>query len=82
MCCIACKKCEKECPSDAIHVIDMLAVVDYEKCTGCGTCVSVCPQNCIDLYTSSVVSSPAADGRGKDVAGFAPEIATAASVGE
>lgn len=82
MCCIACKKCEKECPSDAIHVIDLLAVVDYEKCTACGTCVSVCPQNCIDLYTSSVVSSPAADGRGKDVAGFAPEIATAASVGE
>lgn len=53
MCCIACKKCEKECPSDAIHVIDMVAVVDYEKCTGCGTCVEVCPQKCIDIYGRS-----------------------------
>lgn len=50
MACIACKKCERECPHDAIHVVDMLAVVDYEKCTGCGTCVEVCPQKCIDLY--------------------------------
>lgn len=50
MACIACKKCERACPSDAIHVIDMLAVVDYDKCTGCGTCVTVCPQNCINLY--------------------------------
>ncbi len=47
--CIACKKCERACPSDAIHVIDMLAVVDYDKCTACYTCVEVCPQDCIDV---------------------------------
>ncbi|PKQ36989.1 MAG: hypothetical protein CVT59_09980 [Actinobacteria bacterium HGW-Actinobacteria-1] len=63
-CCIACKKCEKECPEDAIHVIDMLAVVDYDKCTGCGTCVSVCPQNCIDVYAGAS-NSVAVDGAGK-----------------
>lgn len=67
-CCIACKKCERECPSDAIHVIDLLAVVDYEKCTGCGTCVEVCPQACIDFYgiaagRDSVASDGAAAGR-------------------
>jgi len=50
MCCIACKKCESACPSDAIRVIDLLAVVDYERCTGCGVCVAVCPQQCIDLH--------------------------------
>ncbi len=61
MCCIACKKCEKECPEDAIHVVDLLAVVDYSKCTGCGTCVRVCPQNCIDVYASA---STDADGTG------------------
>lgn len=49
-CCIACKKCERACPEDAIHVVDMLAVVDYGKCTGCGACVEVCPQRCIDWY--------------------------------
>jgi electron transport complex protein RnfB len=82
MCCIACKKCEKECPADAIHVVDLLAVVDYEKCTGCGTCVSVCPQACIDVYSSALVSSPSADGRGKDAAGFVPTAAVGASASE
>lgn len=81
-CCIACKKCEKECPADAIHVIDLLAVVDYEKCTGCGTCVSVCPQQCIDIYASAVVSTPSADGRGKDAEGFVPAAGAGVSAGE
>ncbi len=70
-CCIACKRCEKDCPEDAIHVIDRLAVVDYEKCTGCGICVEVCPQNCIDLHGRARGSDAAdTDGVGKNVPGF------------
>ena len=40
--CIACKLCEKACKFDAIHVVDNLAVIDYNKCTSCGECVKVC----------------------------------------
>jgi Na+-translocating ferredoxin:NAD+ oxidoreductase RNF subunit RnfB len=45
--CIACRKCEQVCPADAIHVIDNLAVIDYNKCTSCGKCVEACPMKTI-----------------------------------
>jgi len=45
--CIACRKCEQICPVDAIHVIDNLAVIDYNKCTSCCKCVEVCPTKTI-----------------------------------
>lgn len=44
--CIKCKKCEKACEYDAIHVTDV-ARIDYDKCTNCGACVEVCPTHCI-----------------------------------
>jgi electron transfer flavoprotein alpha subunit len=40
--CVGCKLCEKACLYDAIHVVDKLAVVDFDKCTLCGACVPVC----------------------------------------
>lgn len=45
--CIGCKKCEKECEVSAIHIENNLAVIDPLLCTGCGKCITVCPQNCI-----------------------------------
>jgi len=45
--CIACKKCEKECKFDAIHVENNLATIDYDKCKACGKCVLVCPQDAL-----------------------------------
>ncbi len=45
--CIGCKLCEKNCPSDAVHVVDNVAHIDQEKCTACGTCASKCPKKVI-----------------------------------
>ena len=47
--CIGCMKCQRECPNDAIHVVDALAVVDYDKCTGCGHCAEVCTRKIIQV---------------------------------
>jgi len=46
--CIACKKCETNCPSDAIKVVNNLARIDYDKCTKCGLCIENCPVKCIN----------------------------------
>lgn len=47
--CIACKKCERVCPSGAITVTDNLASIDYEKCTSCLECAKNCPKGCITI---------------------------------
>ena len=46
--CVACKRCEKACQFDAIHVVNNCAIIDPVKCTLCGECVKVCPTNCIE----------------------------------
>lgn len=43
---IPCNPCENACPFGAIKIgdpITNLPVLDGEKCTGCGTCVAMCP---------------------------------------
>ena len=45
--CIACKICEKNCPYDAIKVIDFCAKIDYSLCVNCGICVEKCPRDII-----------------------------------
>ena len=45
--CIACSACVKACDYDAIHMVDNLAVIDYDKCVQCGACVEKCPTKAI-----------------------------------
>ena len=45
--CIACGKCVKECPVQAIALKDNIAIIDYKKCINCGKCINVCPTKAI-----------------------------------
>lgn len=46
--CIACGMCERTCKFDAIHVVDHLAIIDYDKCRNCTMCAKACPRNAIE----------------------------------
>jgi NADH-quinone oxidoreductase subunit I len=56
--CIACKSCEKACPSDCIFVEGIKRegekrksptdfTLDFTKCSLCGSCVEVCPTDAL-----------------------------------
>lgn len=67
--CIGFGSCVKVCAFDAIHVVDGIAVVDKEKCTSCGMCVSECPIDIIDMVpqkAKTLVACSSFD-KGKDV---------------
>lgn len=55
---IACNPCLKICPKGAVQMADSIndiPRVDYDRCNGCGLCMSVCPGLaifCIDMNYS------------------------------
>lgn len=51
--CLGLGNCVKACIFDAISIVDGIAVVDKEKCTGCGKCREACPKKVIDLVPKS-----------------------------
>jgi len=47
--CLGFGDCTRACRFDALSIVDGLAVVDYEKCTGCTACSKACPRNLIEM---------------------------------
>ena len=57
--CIGCRKCERECPTRCIDMLDgpndrkckpiVIPEFDYAKCIGCQQCVDVCPVDCLHM---------------------------------
>lgn len=51
--CLGYGDCVEACKFDALHIVDGLVVVDYEKCTGCTACSKACPRNIIEMVPFS-----------------------------
>lgn len=67
--CMGFGSCVTVCAFDAIHIVNGIAVVDKEKCTGCSKCTLECPNQLIELVPSKarhLVSCSSLD-KGKDV---------------
>ena len=54
--CLGYGNCVRECPYEAIHVINGVAVVDKEKCKACGNCMKACPKHLITLVPYDAVA--------------------------
>ena len=47
--CLGFGDCIRACKFDALDIIDDLATVDYDKCTGCTACSKACPRHLIEM---------------------------------
>ena len=47
--CLGGGDCVEACKFDAIHIVDNVAKVDFDKCVACGACVDACPRNIIRI---------------------------------
>ena len=72
--CLGYGDCTRACKFDALHVVDGLATVDYEKCTGCAACEKACPRGLIKMvpFTHENMMLPGCNSNenGKNTRGF------------
>lgn len=56
--CIGFGDCANACKFGAIEVINGVAHVDRDKCTGCGVCKTVCPKKIIFVFKTDDIRKP------------------------
>jgi len=52
--CLGFGDCQVVCPSNAICMLDGLARIIYENCTGCNLCVKACPNRLISIEKAGI----------------------------
>ncbi|MCR5250971.1 MAG: RnfABCDGE type electron transport complex subunit B [Lachnospiraceae bacterium] len=67
--CLGFGSCVKECPFDAIRIVNGIAVVDKDACKACGKCIAACPKKLIELvpYDASYLVACSSKDKGPDV---------------
>lgn len=67
--CMGYGTCVRACGFDAIHIVDGIALVDKEKCTACGKCITACPKKLIQLvpYAQKQLVQCSSQDKGKEV---------------
>ena len=49
--CDGCHSCESECPSEAIEIVENVAVVSPDDCIDCNACENACPTQAIKVVS-------------------------------
>lgn len=79
--CLGYGDCVQVCNYDAIHIIEGLARVDYEKCIGCGACTKACPRGILSVVGFKESTIPVVACSNKDKAKDAKVVCNNACVG-
>ena len=81
--CRGCRRCSKECGSDAISYENKKAWIDPDKCKGCGRCIGACAFDAIENDNWDAPQlfdvSPNCDCHGENDAPILPDIGMLAS---
>jgi RnfABCDGE-type electron transport complex B subunit len=72
--CLGYGDCKAACKFSSIKIVDGLATIDYNTCTGCGACMKACPRGLIEMvpFTQDKIMTVACRSQenGKDTKAF------------